>query len=173
MHERIRKLRRTLDLTQKQFGERIGVKGNTIATYELGRSKPIDAVISLICREFKVNERWLRTGEGEMFAPDAVDALDALSAEYGLGRRERILVEKLLTLKPEAREAAIDYLIEVVNAINADEEREETPEERHERHKREARAEADELYEVILHEKMEQDNPDTTFGSNSFGGGVA
>ena len=50
---------------------------------------------------------------------------------------------------------------------------EETPEERHERHKREARAEADELYEVILHEKMEQDNPDTTFGSNSFGGGVA
>lgn len=67
MHERIKKLRKTLDLTQREFGERIGVKPNTIATYEIGRNEPIDAVISLICREFNVNEHWLRTGEGDMF----------------------------------------------------------------------------------------------------------
>ena len=67
MHERIRKLRKHLDLTQREFGERIGVKGNTIAQYEMGRNEPIDAVISLICREFNVNEEWLRNGTGEMF----------------------------------------------------------------------------------------------------------
>lgn len=67
MNERIRKLRKTLDLTQREFGERLGVKGNTIANYELGRNEPIDAVISLICREFNVSAEWLRTGEGEMF----------------------------------------------------------------------------------------------------------
>ena len=173
MNERLIEIRQALGLTQADFSARIGYSENYIWMIEKGRKTPSARVLSDICREFNVNERWLRTGKGEMFAPDAVDALDALSAEYGLGRRERILVEKLLTLKPEAREAAIDYLIEVVNAINAEEEREETPEERHERHKREARAEADELYEVILKEKMEQDNPDTTFGSNSFGGGVA
>lgn len=67
MGNRIRELRNVLGLTQKEFGERIGVKPNTIGTYEIGRNEPIDAVISLICREFDVNEYWLRTGEGEMF----------------------------------------------------------------------------------------------------------
>ena len=67
MNERIRKLRKHLDLTQREFGERVGIKGTTIANYELGRNEPIDAVISLICREFNVNEEWLRTGTGEMF----------------------------------------------------------------------------------------------------------
>lgn len=47
MNERLKKLRKTLDLTQQKFGERIGVKGNTIAQYELGRNEPIDAVINL------------------------------------------------------------------------------------------------------------------------------
>lgn len=69
MNERLKKLRKTLDLTQQKFGERIGVKGNTIAQYELGRNEPIDAVINLICREFNVNEEWLRTGTGDMFLP--------------------------------------------------------------------------------------------------------
>ena len=67
MNERIRKLRKHLDMTQREFGERLGIKGNTIANYELGRNEPIDAVISLICREFNVNEEWLRNGTGEMF----------------------------------------------------------------------------------------------------------
>lgn len=65
--DRIKKLRKILDLTQQKFGERIGVKGNTIAQYELGRNEPIDAVLSLICREFNVNREWLKTGNGEMF----------------------------------------------------------------------------------------------------------
>lgn len=69
MNERLKKLRKTLDLTQQKFGERIGVKGNTIAQYELGRNEPIDAVINLICREFNVNEEWLRSGTGDMFLP--------------------------------------------------------------------------------------------------------
>ena len=64
---RIRKLRKALDLTQEEFGKRIGVKRNTVATYEIGRNTPIDAVVSNICREFHVREEWLRTGEGEMF----------------------------------------------------------------------------------------------------------
>lgn len=67
MNDRIKKIRKELDLTQQKFGERIGVKGNTIAQYESGRNEPIDAVISLICREFNVNEEWLRYGTGEMF----------------------------------------------------------------------------------------------------------
>lgn len=62
--DRIKKLRKHLDLTQQGFGDRLGIKGNTISQYESGRNEPIDAVLSLICREFNVNEEWLRTGKG-------------------------------------------------------------------------------------------------------------
>ena len=59
MKERIRKLRKTLDLTQKAFAERIGMKSNTIATYEMGRAIPSDPAINNICKEFGVREQWL------------------------------------------------------------------------------------------------------------------
>lgn len=67
--ERIKQIRKKEGLTQTQFGERIGVKGNTITNYETGLRTPTDAVLKSICREFNVNEDWLRTGEGEMFKP--------------------------------------------------------------------------------------------------------
>ena len=69
MSERLKKLRKALDLTQQEFADRLGIKRNTVAQYEIGRNEPIDAVIISICREFDVNEEWLRTGKGDMFLP--------------------------------------------------------------------------------------------------------
>lgn len=69
MNTRIKQIRKEFDLTQQGFAERLGIKRNTIATYESGRNEPIDAVISLICREFNIDEHWLRTGEGKMLLP--------------------------------------------------------------------------------------------------------
>ncbi len=67
MEKRIKQLRKELGLTQQELADKIGIKRTTIATYESGRNTPIDAVISLICREFNVNEVWLREGSGDMF----------------------------------------------------------------------------------------------------------
>ena len=67
MNERLKKLRKTLDLTQQEFADKLGVKRNTVAQWEIGRNEPSDAIIFSICREFDVNKEWLRTGEGEMF----------------------------------------------------------------------------------------------------------
>lgn len=67
MNERIKELRKTLGLNQTEFGEKIGIKQGSIASYESGARTPIDSVILSMCREFNVNETWLRTGEGEMF----------------------------------------------------------------------------------------------------------
>lgn len=69
MNERIKELRKALGLTQQKFADAIGVRQNTVAQYEIGRNQPIDTVITLICREFNVNEEWLRNGKGEMFQP--------------------------------------------------------------------------------------------------------
>lgn len=67
LNERLKKLRKALDLTQQEFADRIGIKRNSFANYETGRNTPIDAIIVSICKEFNVNENWLRTGEGDMF----------------------------------------------------------------------------------------------------------
>lgn len=66
MKDRIKALRKALSLNQTDFGSKIGVKQSAVAAYESGSRNPLDSVIVSICREFGVNERWLRTGEGEM-----------------------------------------------------------------------------------------------------------
>lgn len=67
MNERIKQLRRILNLTQDSFGSRISVKGNTVAQWESGRNDPPSVAISFICKEYNVNENWLRYGTGDIF----------------------------------------------------------------------------------------------------------
>jgi len=69
MKDRIKTLRSREGLTQQQFADSLGISRGNIAAYEVGKNPPSDAVISLICKEYNVNETWLRTGEGEMFIP--------------------------------------------------------------------------------------------------------
>ncbi len=67
MKSRLKELRKALKLTQREFGEKIGVARNTIAQYEIGTFAPSNPVITSICKQYGVNEKWLRTGEGDMF----------------------------------------------------------------------------------------------------------
>lgn len=67
MNERLKKLRKSLNLTQQAFADKLGVKRNTVGQWECGINPLTDQTILSICREFNVNEHWLRTGEGEMF----------------------------------------------------------------------------------------------------------
>lgn len=117
MKDRIKKIRKEFDLTQQKFADRLGVKRNTIATYESGRNIPIDAVISLICREFNVREEWLRTGEGEMFKPKPSDILDQLAYKYKLFNFEYVMIEKFLAMPPNLRRAIYDHFHEVDAAL--------------------------------------------------------
>lgn len=118
MNERIKKLRKELDMTQQKFGACIGIKGNTVAQWESGRNEPPDSAITFICKEFNVNEEWLRNGTGEMFVPVPSSALDALAAEFGLDKASYIAIEKFLDLSSEMREGLISYFKEVATALN-------------------------------------------------------
>ncbi len=68
--DRIKIVRKMAGCTQQKFADTLGLKQNTIATYEMGRATPSDRTISDICREFRINEKWLRTGEGDMQIAD-------------------------------------------------------------------------------------------------------
>lgn len=67
MNTRIKKLRNSLKLTQKQFGEQIGLKPTSICDIEQSRCSVTERCIIAICSRFNVNEEWLRYGTGEMF----------------------------------------------------------------------------------------------------------
>lgn len=118
MGERIKKVRKTLDLTQQEFADKIGSKRNTVATYEMGRTVPSTAVISLVCKTFNVNETWLRTGEGEMLIQQSRDDelaafMDKLLADENTKFRRRF-VTALSRLKPEQWDALEAVALELM-----------------------------------------------------------
>lgn len=104
MQYRIKELRKRLHMTQMQFGERIGVKGNTVTGYETGLRNPTDAVVKSICREFGASETWLRTGEGEMFAESPDNVVDAVAEKLDLNDFERMILSAYVQLPKQLRD---------------------------------------------------------------------
>lgn len=64
IEDRILTIREKLELSQEEFGERIGVTKSTISLLERKLRNPSERVIRDICREFNINEEWLRSGVG-------------------------------------------------------------------------------------------------------------
>ena len=87
MNERIKALRKRLGLTQQAFADRLKIARGNIGAYEVGKNAPSDAVISLICKEFNVNEIWLRTGEGDAYTKMPEDDLIKRTTEL-LGKHD-------------------------------------------------------------------------------------
>lgn len=59
-------IRKDLGLTQQNFANKLGLKRQTIAAYESGKIEPSESTLLLMCKEFNINEKWLRVGTGEM-----------------------------------------------------------------------------------------------------------
>lgn len=141
MEERLKELRKTLNLTQQEFADKIGVKRNTIAQYESGRNAPIDAVITLICRTYGVDETWLRTGEGKMFisrgrSEAIAQEVNRFMADHPDSFRER-LISLLIRLDEKQWEVLEQYARQLVD----DHDRELSIEERVEAYRQELLAE--------------------------------
>jgi transcriptional regulator with XRE-family HTH domain len=119
MNERLKKLRKALELTQQEFADRIGISRGNIGAYEVGKNNPSDAVISLICKEFKVNEEWLRNGTGEMFNESSTSnsILDALANEYNLSPDVYTIIGKFMTLKPEQQQVILESIKKIAAAF--------------------------------------------------------
>lgn len=165
-NERIRKLRRTLDLTQQEFADRLGVKRGTVATYERGNSQPSDSAIMLICREFNVNETWLRTGRGEMFLETSRS--DEIAAFVGDVLRDETDDFRKRFVSMLARLDSSDWgVLEKMARQMAQEAP--APVDQHAIWEAEARAEAEEVYRQVLEEKRAE----AGLSASPPGGGVA
>ena len=105
MNERIRELRKFLGLTGEKFGEKLGVTRTAISNLESGNRNLTNQMINSICIAFSVSEKWLRTGEGEMFEPISEKEL-----------RERILNESANPEKDPKRSAFIKAIVELTDS---------------------------------------------------------
>ncbi len=121
MNDKVKELRKHLNLTQKEFGERIGLKPNSISDIENGKNSLTDIVLKSICKEFNVNKDWLKTGKGEMF----VDVLpeDELGAYLGkIGTGDYPEIERIIKAYfrlPEESQRAVDQFLKSL-AVDAE-----------------------------------------------------
>ncbi len=121
MKDRIKKLRKELDLTQQEFADKIGISRGNIGAYEVGKNAPSDAVISLICTKFDVNESWLREGAGEMFVE--LDIEDRLMDWAGkvLGGHDSKFKKRFVTMLMGLSESEWELLEKKAKEIVIDE----------------------------------------------------
>lgn len=110
--ERIREVRKALNLTLEKFGEQIGVGKSTISDLENGRRSLSEHMTKSICREFHVDYIWLTSGEGEMFVEsddDFYSRIDQIMAGENDKRRSMI---KALLYADDADIEAFDRLVD-------------------------------------------------------------
>ena len=103
MNTRIKALRKTEGLTLEKFGERIGISNSACSALETGKNNPSEQTIRAICREFRVREEWLRTGEGSMYmqlTPDQERAVCLASVTAGESSPEVNAVSDALKATP-------------------------------------------------------------------------
>lgn len=122
MNNRLKELRSFLDMSLEDFGSTLGVTRATVSRWENGERGISNQAILSICREFNVNEDWLRTGQGEMFQAKNTSLLDQLSQEFGLGLYGQQLLATYLQLSEADKRAVERFVSQLTRNVQAAEE---------------------------------------------------
>lgn len=118
--ERVKEIRKTLDLTMEKFGEKLGVGKTAISNIESGNRNLTEQMAKSICREYNVNYDYLMYGEGEMFDDLPQTIVDELCAQYDLNDFDKALVEMYVSLPAGSRERIKEYMKQLVKKVGWD-----------------------------------------------------
>lgn len=118
--ERVKEIRKTLDLTMEKFGEKLGVGKTAISNIESGNRNLTEQMSKAICREYNVNYDYLMYGEGEMFDDLPQTIVDELCAQYDLNDFDKALVEMYVSLPAGSRERVKEYMKQLVKKVGWD-----------------------------------------------------
>jgi len=117
MKDRVKEIRKHFKKTQAEFGAEINVSKSSVQGYEYGESNLTDRTISDICRVYGVNETWLRTGDGEMFAPASREAEIAAITATLFREEDESVRFRLIKLLASATEEEIEIIEKIANMI--------------------------------------------------------
>lgn len=108
MNERVKELRKILKISQDSFSSKINISRSHYALIESGTKKLTDRVISDICREFNVNEDWLRYDNGEMFIEPENFSLDEYIKSKGATQLELDLIKSYFEIPEDLRNSIMN-----------------------------------------------------------------
>lgn len=121
MCERLKDIRLALGLSQSEFGVRIGLNSRGhVSALESGVRNITDRIINDICREYGVNEKWLRTGEGNMFLEIPNTYMEGLAREYELDKVDVALISEYLKLDKPYRDALKAKMRKIFSVLDPD-----------------------------------------------------
>ena len=121
--ERVRSVRKELNLTLEKFGEKLGVSKGAISAIEIGTRNLTEQMTKSICREYNVNYDYLVNGEGEMFDDLPQTVLDELCSQYELDDLDRFIVELYVGLPKDVRDGIKARAKDLIQKRNASEEK--------------------------------------------------
>lgn len=112
MKDRIREIRKDNGLTQKEFGDRIGLVQNAIAKYEKGLRTPATAIVRAICREFRVSQLWLETGVEPKYIDQDEEDIEVINRIMeGQSKNKKELVRLIANMPDELFDSVYDYFV--------------------------------------------------------------
>ena len=116
-NERIKLLRKTLELSQEAFGEKLGIKNSAVSKIENGENGLKEQLAKLICRTYNVDYFWLTEGKNEMFSrfPDA--ATEKLAKDYNLDDFGIEILKAYSVMKPDQKKALKDFLVAIADKV--------------------------------------------------------
>lgn len=124
--ERVKEVRKALGLTLEKFGERIGLKKNSVSQIENEKNVLTDVNAKAICREFNVSEEWLRDGVGSMFVEPDTFSLDDFAKSRGMTDLEKEIIKTYFEIDPDIRKIVLNHFKEKLLGVKG---APETPEE--------------------------------------------
>ena len=120
MKDRLKELRKVLNLNQTEFAQRIHMKQTSYSQLETGSSPIRDVHIDLICSAFHVNKTWLTTGEGNMFASQESSIVDTLVQKFSFSEICAKLLHAFDGLDTDQQEAVMQYTRRFIKSVIED-----------------------------------------------------
>lgn len=110
MNLRFKQVRESKGLSQQEFAKRLGLQRNSISLIETGNRNPSDRTINDVCKIFRINECWLRTGEGKMPDLTSVDAIEELAELFTLDEVDKDIIYSYVSIPTFFRKSMRTYI---------------------------------------------------------------
>lgn len=114
-------------VTKSELARKLKISPSAVTQICSGKNNPSEQTITLICKEFGLNEEWLRSGKGEMFAVQQEDILEEMAAAHGLSPDFAAIMKRLMKLPPDVQDQIVEAVFAAADEIQRNRPETETP----------------------------------------------